>query len=134
MIIIEKQPTDYYMRLIFLLHQGFRSIQSNIGRFDFWGHEFGVETKNFVGEFNWSTSLTLTLDRNIVKKLGKNDTPIGGYQENLDYVRTEVGHPIGQFYGYVYEGVFMNEARVSRRSFYYTVWGIRCWFGKIERY
>jgi TonB-dependent starch-binding outer membrane protein SusC len=92
---------------------GFTSIQSNIGQFDFWGHEFGVQTRNFVGDFNWSTSLTLTLDRNLVKKLGKNDTPIGGYQENVDYVRTEVGHPIGQFYGYVYEGVFMNAAELA---------------------
>ena len=96
---------------------GFSSIQSNIGEFQFWGHEFGVETKNFVGEFAWSTNFTITFDRNLVKKLGKNDTPIGGYQENVDYVRTEVGHPIGQFYGYVYEGVFMNAAELAKGPF-----------------
>jgi hypothetical protein len=99
------------------LASGFSSIQSNIGTFDFWGHEFGVETKNLVGKFKWSTSLTLTIDRNLVKQLGTNNTPIGGYQENVDYCRTEVGHPIGQFYGYVWEGVFMNAAELAKGPF-----------------
>jgi len=59
------------------LASGFGSIQSNIGRFDFWGHEFSIETKNLVGNIKWSTNLTFSLDRNLVKKLGKTDTPIG---------------------------------------------------------
>ncbi len=92
---------------------GFASIQSNIGEFDFWGHEFSLESRNLVGDLKWNTVLTFGLDRNLVKKLGTEDTPIGGYQENVDFNRTEVGHPIGQFYGYVYEGVFMNEAELA---------------------
>jgi len=93
---------------------GFSSIQANIGRFDFWGHEIGLETKNFIGKFKWNTNLTFGLDRNIVKKLGTNNTPIGGYQENVDFNRTEVGHPIGQFYGYVWDGIFMNAAELAK--------------------
>jgi len=101
---------------------GFGSIQSNIGEFDFWGHEFSLETRNFVKEFKWDTQLTFGLDRNMVKKLGTEDKPIGGYQENVDFNRTEVGHPIGQFYGYVYEGVFMNEAELAEGP-HITVYG-----------
>ncbi|MGI6048032.1 MAG: SusC/RagA family TonB-linked outer membrane protein [Petrimonas sp.] len=101
---------------------GFSSIQSNIGEFDFWGHEFSLETRNFVNEFKWNTQLTFGLDRNMVKKLGTENTPIGGYQENSDFNRTEVGHPIGLFYGYVYEGVFMNEAELAKGP-HITVYG-----------
>ncbi|PPL04727.1 SusC/RagA family TonB-linked outer membrane protein [Parapedobacter indicus] len=96
------------------LASGFSSIQSNIGEFEFWGHEFSVETKNFIKNFKWNTVLTFSLDRNRVKQLGTENTPIGGYQENVDFIRTAVGHPIGQFYGYVYEGIFMNQDELNQ--------------------
>ncbi|GAA5225344.1 TonB-dependent receptor [Membranihabitans marinus] len=96
------------------LASGFGNIQSNIGEFEFWGHEVSLETKNLVGKFSWSSNITFSLDRNIVNKLGTENTPIGGYRENVDFVRTEVGHPIGQFYGYVYDGVFMNQAELDQ--------------------
>jgi len=96
------------------LASGFGSIQSNIGEFEFWGHEFSLETKNFVGDFKWDTHLTFSLDRNVVNKLGTENTPIGGFRENVDFVRTEVGHPIGQFYGYVYDGVFMDQQELDK--------------------
>lgn len=91
------------------IQSGFSNITSNIGEFNFWGHEFGLETINLTGEFVWNTRLNVSINRNIVKKLGTNDVPIGGYRENVDYARTEVGHPMGQFYGYIYDGVFMNQ-------------------------
>lgn len=104
------------------LASGFGSIQSNIGEFNFWGHEFGLETKNFVNNFKWNTHITFGVDRNLVKKLGTENVPIGGIQENVDFNRTEVGHPMGQFYGYVYEGVFMNDAELAKGP-HITVYG-----------
>ncbi|MDR2919767.1 MAG: TonB-dependent receptor [Tannerella sp.] len=89
---------------------GFSAIYSNIGELRFWGHEIGIETKNLVGDFKWSTSLNMTFNKNKAVKLGTNDTPIGGTDNQGNYNRTEVGQPLGQFYGYVYDGVFMTEA------------------------
>ncbi|MGM9797739.1 MAG: SusC/RagA family TonB-linked outer membrane protein [Parabacteroides sp.] len=108
---------DYYRKTTDgLLYQtdipysaGFGSIQSNIGEFRFWGHEVNIETKNMVGEFKWNTSLNLTFDKNKAIKLGTNDTPIGGNNNQEDYNRTAVGMPLGMFYGYVYDGVFMTQ-------------------------
>lgn len=88
---------------------GFGNIQSNIGEFRFWGHEVGVETKNMTGKFKWNTSLNLTFNRNKAMKLGTNNTPIGGNNNQEDFNRTEVGRPLGLFYGYVYDGVFMTQ-------------------------
>jgi len=92
------------------IQSGFETITSNIGRFDFWGHEFSISSRNFTGNFKWSTNFNISFDRNIVKKLGTNDAPIGGYGEYWDDNRTAVGQPIGMFYGYVNTGVYMTQA------------------------
>ena len=88
---------------------GFENIDSNLGHIRFWGHEIGIETKNLVGKFRWSTDLNLTFNKNKAIALGTNDTPIGGNSNQGDYNRTEVGQPLGQFYGYIYDGIFMTE-------------------------
>lgn len=88
---------------------GFEYIQSNLGELRFWGHEIGIETKNMVGAFKWSTNLNMTFSRNEAIRLGTNDTPIGGNRNQEDWNRTEVGQPLGQFYGYIFDGVFMTE-------------------------
>lgn len=88
---------------------GFSNIQSNIGEFRFWGHEISLETKNMTGDFKWNTHINVSIDRNKAIKLGTNDTPIGGYSNQQDYNRTEVGKPLGLFYGYIYDGVFMTQ-------------------------
>jgi len=87
---------------------GFSNIQSNIGEFHFWGHEFTLSTKNMTGKFKWSTDFNISFDRNKAIRLGTNNTPIGGNNEQNDYNRTAVGHPLGMFYGYVYDGVYMT--------------------------
>jgi len=88
---------------------GFQSVYSNVGRFDFWGHEFTVGSKNLTGKLKWNTNFNISFDRNIVKQLGIDNAPIGGYTEYWDDNRTAVGHPIGMFYGYVNTGVYMTE-------------------------
>ena len=105
-----KKKTDGLLYAIDIpIQSGFSSITSNVGRFDFWGHEFSVESKNLVGKLTWNTSFNISFDRNIVKKLGTSDAPIGGYQEYWDDNRTAVGHPIGLFYGYINTGVYMTQ-------------------------
>ncbi len=88
---------------------GFGSVWTNVGTFEFWGHEIGINTKNLTGEFIWNSDLNVTFNRNRVLKLGTNDTPIGGFGDQGDFNRTAVGHPIGQFYGYVFDGVYMTQ-------------------------
>ncbi|RZK46595.1 MAG: SusC/RagA family TonB-linked outer membrane protein, partial [Pedobacter sp.] len=91
------------------IQSGFNSVQSNVGRFDFWGHELSIDTRNLTGKLTWNTSFNISFDRNKVIKLGTSDAPIGGYQEYWDDNRTAVGMPIGMFYGYVNTGVYMTQ-------------------------
>ena len=108
---------DYYWKktdgLLYAIdvpvQSGFSSVTSNVGRFDFWGHEFSVESRNLVGALKWTTTLNVSIDRNKVRQLGTSNAPIGGYQEYWDDNRTAVGRQIGEFYGYINTGVYMTQ-------------------------
>lgn len=89
---------------------GYSNIQDNIGEFHFWGYEFGASSINFVGDFQWNTDFNVSINRNEVMQLGTNNTPIGGIGNYSNTIwRTEVGRPIGQFYGYVFDGIYMTQ-------------------------
>ncbi|MFD1141072.1 SusC/RagA family TonB-linked outer membrane protein [Larkinella insperata] len=104
------KKTDGLLYAIDIPNQsGFSSIRSNIGQFNFWGHEIGIESRNMTGAFKWNTNFNISFNRNKAVKLGTNNTPIGGNANQGDYNRTQVGQPLGQFMGYVYDGVYMTQ-------------------------
>jgi len=86
---------------------GFSSIMTNVGEFNFWGHEFTVSSKNLTGKVKWTTDFNISFVKNKVIKLGKTDAPVGGLTG--DPFITKVGEPIGQFIGFVFEGVYVNK-------------------------
>jgi TonB-linked SusC/RagA family outer membrane protein len=89
---------------------GFSQITSNIGKFKFWGHEFSVSSKNLIAKkLTWNTNVNIAFNRNRAITLGTNNTPIGGNANQGDYNRTQVGKPLGQFMGYVNDGVYMTQ-------------------------
>lgn len=122
---------DYYDKLtdglLFIVpvpqSSGFSTVQDNLGDIRQWGHEITVSTKNLVGEFKWNTDFNISFNRNIVKRIGLNnisfaDAPTTTLSEFTDY-RTLVGKPVGQFYGYVFDGIFKNQAEADAGPKYY---------------
>ncbi|MBE9665400.1 SusC/RagA family TonB-linked outer membrane protein [Mucilaginibacter boryungensis] len=107
---------DYYNKLTDgLLYQinipqssGFNIVYSNIGTMKFWGHEFTLNTVNLVNKLKWNTSLNITFNRNLITKLGTQDLPIMPVNEYSWPNIQMVGQPVGAFYGYVTDGVYMN--------------------------
>ena len=94
---------------------GYSNIQDNIGEFHMWGHEFNLNTVNLEGSFRWSSNFNLSINRNKVIKLGVNDQPIGAQDGWIAQVnRTEVGQPIGQFYVFLNDGVYMTQAEFDK--------------------
>ena len=72
------------------------------------GLEFAASYRNYEHAVKYDISANVTLPKNKVTSLG-----IGtDMQDNGDY-RTEVGHEVGRFYGYVYEGIFQNQYEVD---------------------
>ena len=110
---------DYYSKsTVSMLYQtdipwatGFSNIQDNIGDFHFWGYEVGLNTRNLVGSFKWNTNFNISIDRNEAIKLGVNNEPIWSPEDPyiINCSRTAVGHPLGLFYGFVSDGVYMTQ-------------------------
>lgn len=92
---------------------GFTSMSYNVGTFRMWGHEFMISSKNLVGAFTWTTDLNISFNNNKVLRL-VNNTPIGGVNRYNDYNRTAIGHHIGELYGYVFQGLYMNQADFNK--------------------
>ncbi|HZE85670.1 MAG TPA: TonB-dependent receptor [Puia sp.] len=92
---------------------GYSTISYNLGVLRMWGHEIQVSSRNLIGKFTWNTDFNISFNKNVVVSL-VNNTPIGGTAKYSDYHRTAVGHPIGMFYGYIFDGIYMNQAEFDK--------------------
>lgn len=97
---------------------GFTTIQFNIGQFEFWGHEFSVNTVNTTGKLKWNTNLNIAFERNLIDKL----VPPGYIRRNTgvssDYYRNQEGHHLGEFYGFVWLGLYKDAADLANSAKY----------------
>lgn len=84
----------------------------NAGEVSNKGHELGMNFRNNKGAFNYSISGNLGTVRNNVDKLHPNLPTIVG-----DVYRTAVGHPLGAFYGYVFDGIYQTQAEINTQLF-----------------
>ncbi|RRA99049.1 TonB-dependent receptor [Larkinella rosea] len=97
---------------------GNTSVYTNIGQMSNKGLELAVDYRGKTGAFTYAIAANASFNRNLVKKLdGVNNNPISDGQAGLDLDgnagRTEVGHPMSQFYGYIVEGIFQSDADVK---------------------
>lgn len=88
----------------------------NIGEITNDGFEVAINTQNTTGAFDWSTSLNFSRSTNIVNNLGSNGSLVATV-EGIPVTRTEVGQPIGQFYGFVVDGIFQEPSDVTEAPF-----------------
>ncbi|MDG3581208.1 SusC/RagA family TonB-linked outer membrane protein [Galbibacter pacificus] len=90
---------------------GFGSATINGGEILNQGLEVAINSRNFTGDFSWTTNFNIAFNKNKVLALdGDSNFILSGRsgEGNPTHI-TQVGKPIGQFYGYVIEGVYMNE-------------------------
>ncbi len=74
------------------------------------GMEFLVAYHGRSNQFRYDISANVSTIKNEVKKLGVNNEP-----QTDGYCRTEVGREVGQFYGYVSEGIYQSQKEVDNR-------------------
>jgi TonB-linked SusC/RagA family outer membrane protein len=117
---------DYYRKISDGLIQsrpvprasGFSNIQYNIGEFQFWGHEITINTVNMSGQFNWNTNLNLSFERNQINKLVDPGYLRRNNTVTSDYYRNQVGHSLGEFYGFVNLGLYKDAADLASSAKY----------------
>jgi hypothetical protein len=94
---------------------GYSTQMQNVGKVRNRGMEYQLSTKNMVGKFKWSTDFNISFNKNKVLEVGPDGRPIYGSAPNANNsFITMPGFPIASFYGYVYEGVFMNQADLDK--------------------
>lgn len=80
------------------------------------GYEFILNYKNWDNEFKYSVTGNLSKVFNEVTDLGVTDAPIyDGGSELGQSTKTEIGHPIGSFYGYKTNGIYKNASEIDKK-------------------
>lgn len=121
---------DFYVRKtsdILLSQQipnlsGFSSMVRNVGGMKNTGLEFSATYKGHISDFKYDVNGNFAVVRNRVTSLGSSDALIRSipYDNILidlqgslgNIIRSEVGRPYGQFYGYKTAGIFQNQNEI----------------------
>lgn len=117
---------DYYYKISDGLIQsrpiprasGFSSINYNIGKLAFWGNEISVNTVNLTGGLKWSTGFNIAFERNLIKSLVSPGFIRRNNTVTSDYYRNQVGHHLGEFYGFVFEGLYKDANDLANSAKY----------------
>jgi hypothetical protein len=85
----------------------------NIGKLENKGIELNLTSHNLSGDFSWTTQLNFSRNRNKVLEMGEDNAPMiynaGFGMQSIN----RVGHPVYNFYGYQYMGVYKSQAEVD---------------------
>ena len=84
------------------------SIQRNEGEMTNKGFEFSITSRNFIGEFSWTTNLNMSFNKNKLTNLELQKVYLDAVTSetvNEAVVRNEPGRSLGGFYGYIANGV-----------------------------
>jgi TonB-linked SusC/RagA family outer membrane protein len=85
---------------------GFGSIWSNIGEVSNEGLEFTLSTINIDKDTKWSTQFNISINKNIVQKLKKDEPDFRGYSTETNSTHfVSPGAPLGSFWGLRFLGV-----------------------------
>lgn len=84
----------------------------NAGEVSNKGFELALNFRNSRGPFNYGINGNVATVTNRVEKLHPNLPNIIG-----DVYKTEVGQPLGAFYGYVMEGIYQNQNEINTHLF-----------------
>jgi TonB-linked SusC/RagA family outer membrane protein len=79
----------------------------NAGEVSNRGWEFGITFRNSEGVFKYNINANITTVKNRVEKLHPNLPSLIG-----TVTRTEPGHPLNAYYGYVFDGIYQNDNEI----------------------
>lgn len=103
---------------------GYSKQMQNYGSIRNRGVEFVLNTTNVVTkDFTWTTDFNISFNRSKVLKLDKDNkvrTKIQDYESRMGY-KIEVGQPLGQFYGLIYDGVYTTDDFTQNADGSYTL-------------
>ena len=109
-----KKTKDLLLSLQIPYTSGFTSRMSNMGKVRNEGWEFTLQSQNLNGRFKWDSNFNISFNKQTVLALGPTKDPLYGdasYFANTNI--TQVGQPVGLFYGMKAIGVYKNQEEVD---------------------
>lgn len=112
----KRNTEDLLLNMELPLSSGFTNVIENHGNIQNTGIELSLTSTNISREtFSWNTNVNVALNKNKVLALGQTDEPIlagTSYEGNPTNI-TMVGRPLGMFYGFVFDGIYQNQAEID---------------------
>ncbi|MBK5722826.1 SusC/RagA family TonB-linked outer membrane protein [Dysgonomonas sp. Marseille-P4677] len=105
--------TDMLLEVPVMEASGFSTMLQNIGKLENKGLEITLSTNHKVGKIIWTNNFNYAMNRNKVKSLGNANEIVTQANSVIDFV-TRVGEPIGSYYTYVTDGVYLNQSEIDR--------------------
>lgn len=128
----DKYTTDLLFNVPVSAVTGVTSYTTNIGEVSNRGWEFSMTSRNVVGNFNWTTNLNISANRNRVEKLGASDDPI--YTGNIagrSHTAT-IGFPIGSYFGLQWDGLYLTQEELDNQPENVSVGGRPAFVGDVR--
>jgi hypothetical protein len=111
--VYNSNTTDMLLEVPVLEYSGFSTVLQNIGKLNNKGLEITLASKNKIGrDFRWDNSFNIAFNRNEVIDLGGAPSITKNAQSVIDFY-TAPGLPIGNYYTYVVDGVYKNQAEID---------------------
>ncbi|MEO5892648.1 MAG: SusC/RagA family TonB-linked outer membrane protein, partial [Ferruginibacter sp.] len=107
------KSTDLLVQFPIPASTGFENLTpvANLGAVNNSGFEFTATYHKNKGDFTYNISGNLSTVKNKVLVLGGNNEPIYGVGS-----RTVIGAEVGEHYGFLYEGIFQNQAEITAHA------------------
>ncbi|TDE10506.1 SusC/RagA family TonB-linked outer membrane protein [Dyadobacter psychrotolerans] len=106
-----KKTSNLLLNISVPATSGFINGTKNIGSVQNKGLEFTVNAIPVDGQFSWNTSFNVALNRNKILNLGGSDEIIPSTDKKSALLK--VGQPLGNFYGYISDGLFQSAQEVK---------------------
>ncbi|HTI07578.1 MAG TPA: TonB-dependent receptor [Puia sp.] len=118
-----KKSRDFLLSIPVPAQTGFVTATRNVGSIDNKGIEIALNYRHTVHDFSYNIGVNLTTVSNKLLSLATNQTYINnlyslgfsstGVNNWVTYTRSNVGGPIGAFYGYKSDGVFQTQKEID---------------------
>jgi TonB-dependent starch-binding outer membrane protein SusC len=114
----KKTTTDLLYNKQVPYYTGYEQYVTNIGSVENHGMEFGLDTRHNIGQLDVRLGGNLSFNRNKVLDLGGDlafypDGVNGSLPNFRPAAIVRVGEPLGNFYGYVWDGIFQTDAEAA---------------------
>ncbi|KAA9349283.1 SusC/RagA family TonB-linked outer membrane protein [Larkinella humicola] len=112
-----RRNTDMLLNKAIPAVTGYTTAWVNIGELENKGVELALSGKPIATrDFQWTSSFNVTFNRNKVLRLGSEGEQLFSDGGRGDVSITQVGQPIGSFFGHVAEGVFLTQEQLSTHA------------------